>query len=1064
MGRPELVDNAHGGAGARHDDALAFLLGDIPAEHPLSVATGYVNLGGLHHLASLHDGRPLRLLIGAEPAPGLGIETGPLPLFERHRAALSGERDLARFPPSRHAAHLAAVDEWLQRPEVQVRRYTQRFLHGKAYLLGTPGDGRAALVTSANLTRAGLSANLELGLVEYGPAVTGAAVEWFNALWGSAADYRQELRDLLFPDPGLVDPATVYLRALLELHPDALADMPPGDTPPGLELAPFQRDGFERARAIVARHGGVVYADGVGTGKTEIGLSFIATRTRETGAHALVVAPAQLADRWRERILQARLAAQVITFHQLAADEQLNRGPGTARHLRVAADAYRLVVVDEAHALRNDDTSWYRAMEALMGGAARKELVLLSATPINNGLWDLHNLVMLFARHDRAFSRIGIDSLGELFVAAGANARDPDDLDTEALFPLADAVSVRRDRRFIEREYGGERFPDGRPVAFPTPTLRTVRYDLDGTSPGLFEYIADRIDALTMARYRPSAFDLSTDESQVEGRLSGLLKSAVLKRFESCWRACLDTVEAMVRAHEAFAHAWTSGQVPGRRSLRDAATMAGEEGGISRWVADLLDGDDADARPAGDFDPAYGDEVAADRRRLEEVRDALAGLSAENDPKLRALRDLLEAMPDTKVAVFATYAATVRYLADHLPATVGGRAREVVIGNETSPDQRAAALARFSPNTVVRHGYDPPAGEVDLLLATDVLSEGQNLQQAQAVISYDMPWNPQRVVQRNGRVIRLLSPHDEVHLVTMLPAQGELERLLGLEGRVRTKIRAAGLFGMESEVIEGVETDELRAFADRLAGGDPSLLDEAEDESGAFVGEELRRQLARALREGELARVGSLPWGIGACIRQTGERAAAGNAGVFFACRTPPMAGADDGHRYWRFVENGDDDRLVTNDLQMLRRIDPVGVEAADCDGVDLETAWRAAADDIVRAHNERADLRRREDSIGPRQRWAQAVLADPAVAQPGGAEDAYEALGQPRSGALRRQLGEIEQLATKGQIPRDEAARRIVDAVTDLGLQPVDTPPPPRPITADELGVVCWMGVLPPP
>src|SRR5207248_6571591 len=114
---------------------------------------------------------------------------------------------------------------------------------------------------------------------------------------------------------------------------------------------------------------------------------------------------------------------------------------------------------------------------------------------------------------------------------------------------------------------------------------------------------------------------------------------------------------------------------------------------------------------------------------------------------------------------------------ENLPAMVGGRERVVVIGSESSPDDRSAKLGRFCPATVVRPGYEPPDGEVDLLLSTDVLSEGQNLQQASAVISYDMPWNPQRVVQRNGRVIRLKSPHEEVHLSTMLPEPGALEEL-----------------------------------------------------------------------------------------------------------------------------------------------------------------------------------------------------------------------------------------------------------------------------------------------
>src|SRR5437660_8097970 len=108
-----------------------------------------------------------------------------------------------------------------------------------------------------------------------------------------------------------------------------------------------------------------------------------------------------------------------------------------------------------------------------------------------------------------------------------------------------------------------------------------------------------------------------------------------------------------------------------------------------------------------------------------------------------------------------------------------------------------------------------------MLLSTDVLSEGQNLQQAQAVISYDMPWNPQRVVQRYGRVIRLKSPHERVRLTTMLPVPGELEALLGIEATIRRKILSASVFGMDAEVVEGAALAALRAYADRLAGGGP---------------------------------------------------------------------------------------------------------------------------------------------------------------------------------------------------------------------------------------------------
>ncbi|MBI2683947.1 MAG: hypothetical protein HYX33_00920 [Actinobacteria bacterium] len=1062
MARPEVLDNQS----APHHAALAALHTDEAPGQRVSVATGYVNLEGIHHLASLADGRPTRLLLGAQPDPALGArDVLPIGLFQQHLEHLQKERDLSRFPPSRAGRRLQAVEGWLSRPEVEVRRYTDRFLHGKAYLFGTVDNGRAALVTSANLTGAGLSRNLELGIVHYQPNAVQMAIAWFDDLWERSTDYEAELRDLLFPDPGLVDPRDVYLRALLELHPPDLDD-PARATRPALELAPFQRDGYERARVIARQHGGVVYADGVGTGKTEIGLAFIEERTRENGVYALVVTPAQLRRTWEKRIHEARLPAQVVSYQELASDEQLGTGTGLGRRLHNNKDAYRLVIVDEAHSLRNADTSWYRAMQRLLGGS-EKQVVLLTATPINNGLWDLYNLVMLFAGHDRAFAPIGIDSVRDLFLSAGANARDPENLDPARLFPLADAVSVRRDRAFIEREYPGATFPDGTPVHFPRPVAKTIRYDLDQAHAGLFDEIVACIDALTMARYQPTFYELDSAVSAPEAQLAGLLRSGLLKRFESCWRACLETVQMMLSAHDAFLAGWDHGVVLTGDVLRAAAAAEADDAGLAGWIETQLD--TSASRPITEFDPAFVDAVASDRDRLATIRDRLATLSPDRDPKLAALIRQLEDMPDAKVAVFAGYGATIRYLDEHLPPMIGGRERVVVIGSESAPDQRLAAIARFSPKTVVRPDYVPPDGEVDLLLATDVLSEGQNLQQAQAVISYDMPWNPQRVVQRNGRVIRLLSPHDEVHLVTMLPEPGDLERLLGLEARLRAKIAAAsGVYGMESEVIEGQALDELQAFAERLASGDPDLLAEVDDASGAFVGEELRRLVERAVMEGEAERLQHLPWGIGAGFRQTATGNSHGPGGVFFATRTPPMPDAPDGYRYWRFVEFGAGE-LVDGDLEILRRIDPTGGvrvdDVEDVLGADgLEDLWTRAAADIVRAHNARADLRATEDRVGPRQRWALSVLRNPAVALPIGADLAEEVLSAERGTLVRRALGEIEDAVAAGTTTRDQAATAIVEAVMEFGLQPVEPPPIPETIAEDDLGVVCWMAVLPEP
>lgn len=1082
--RPSLLDNQ--ADATHHGDALAYLARDFDDRHGLSVATGYVNLGGLRHLAALAEDRDrgTRLLLGAMPT-GIGDEV-PATLFERTLLALGDQRDLSRFPPSRALQRLLAVEKWLDRPDVAVRRYVHKFLHGKAYLFGDAGDARAALVTSANLTSAGMWRNLELGLVHYDPPVARRAVQWFDGLWEESDDFKERLRELLFPDPGLLDPRTVYLRALLELLRDDLDEDDDLPSPNAVKLAPFQDDGFRRALAIVRRRHGVVYADGVGTGKTEIGLAFVEEYAVRRGQHVLLVVPAQLRDHWQDRLHQTRLPAQVVSYQEFAGDPQLAglglAGPGRAPGKPALAndkDAYRLVVFDEAHALRNPSTTWYGALSRLLGGQP-KDLVLLTATPINNGLWDLYHLVMAFARHDRAFEGEGIPSLSTLFLRAGANQHDAQNLNPDLLFGLADMVSVRRDRGFIVREYPDAVFPDGTPVTFPKPHLTTERYDLDDADPGpgpghtadrrdqqhdaptgLATYVAERIDALYMARYCRSRYHRTRALEQREVVISALLRSGVLKRLESCWHACLLTVGRMLNAHRAFLEAWDAGRVPGRNSLR-AAHGELDESALAQWVEEALD-DDSDAEPVGDYDPVFRDHVEHDAALLEQIQARLAALRPEDDPKLALLRRVLEGAPSKKVAVFTTFADTVRYLDEHLPESVAGRDRVTVVGAETNPDQRTAMLSRFCPDTVVRPGYRPPDGEVDLLLSNDVLSEGQNLQQAAAVVSYDMPWNPQRMVQRYGRVIRLKSPHADVHLTTMLPKPGDLEVILKLERAIRRKIVAAKPFGMEVQVVDDAD-DEMRAYAARLAEGDETLLDEDSTREEARArgpsNEALRAELRRELAEGRGDELRKLPWGVGAAFRQGPGVPSSGAPGIFFACRVA-------GERYWRYV---DADGVLAEPAAILRRIDPGSAPGVDAPPeLDLEKAWEQAADSIVEEHNAvaapgaQAGGGARSHSVGEVQAWAVALLADPTVTLPPDGETAYQALGVGRSQPVRRALGKIKRQTERNEITRSDAALRIAEVVRSFGLRIVEPPPQRQPVTADDVGVVCWIAVCGP-
>ena len=266
----ELVDNVAYGS---HEQALAWL-----ARHytgPLSVATGYVGLEGLDALARIAADRSEdgRLLIGAAPASE--DLTGPVSetvadRFQQSVSSLRRQRDFSAFPAARRVV-LERVTSFLESDDVAVRRYVRRFLHGKAYVIGEMNDAGSptgpgvALVSSANLTQGGLVTNLELGMVHYQPNVVGMALGWYQRLWDEAQDFREELLELLRPPSLESDPQTVFLRALLELYEDDLdGDMP---LPELHTLTAFQRDGLARAKRILDRYGGVLYADGGGHGQ-----------------------------------------------------------------------------------------------------------------------------------------------------------------------------------------------------------------------------------------------------------------------------------------------------------------------------------------------------------------------------------------------------------------------------------------------------------------------------------------------------------------------------------------------------------------------------------------------------------------------------------------------------------------------------------------------------------------------------------------------------------------------------------------------------------------------------
>ncbi len=917
----------------------------------IAIATAYLNAAGFVLLADeLSEAPRVRLLLGAEPDAAVdhalvsgaaGSREGLAEALDSHERWIAAERDLMGFTQEQSQAARRLVD-WLRSTDadgqhrVVVRRYTQGFLHGKAFIAEhdkLPG----VLAGSSNLTFAGLmrSAELNMGYPAGSRGHVALVREWFDALWELSEPFA--LDDVYAAQWQPHSPWMVFLRMLQELYADSLSDESHPRTELG--LTGFQLDGVARMARLLDALGGVLVADEVGLGKTFLAGEVIARTAHIDRQDVLVVCPAALKTGMWEPFLKSHdfsRRVDVMSFDDL----RIRSDPDRPDHeeFRQELDKYSLVVVDEAHNLRNPAAQRSAAVNALVAGANPKKVVLLTATPVNNSLMDLYTLVSYFVRNDAAFAGIGIPSIREY--VRRAQAMDPESLSPEHLFDLMDQVAVRRTRKFVKDHYPGTeiRNPDGTMsvIRFPTPRLVRLDYPLDQAGEDLLNATVYALDLpgdtplvstyhdrqrdpgrLMLARYTPSAYRLTEDLEAYQVSNVGLLRTALLKRLESSPAALRRTLETLIGGHAAFLIALEGGWVLTGSALREWTGSEDED--LDDWVAGLDDRLRENAESADDYQAAaLRDDVISDMELLGSLRDMASAAATGHDPKAQRLvdelRDIarqarrpsrsgLPAATRRKTIVFSTYADTIDDLADRVTAAITaaaeddplsdfqGRVADTTIkGQKTGVDQqrRARILAGFAPETAGQLDADgtPTAQDkYDLLFTTDVLSEGVNLQQAGRIINYDLPWNPMRLVQRHGRIDRIGSKHRTVNLCCFFPAKN-LDTLLHLEETLQRKLAYADAAIGAGQVLPGftsrfeVTLKDTREQIEAIRQENPELF-ESRGASAALSGEEYRRRLAQAVADPLTAHdVDSLPWMSGSGFLST-----TGHNGYVFCIR-----------------------------------------------------------------------------------------------------------------------------------------------------------------------------------
>jgi superfamily II DNA or RNA helicase len=593
----------------------------------------------------------------------------------------------------------------------------------------------------------------------------------------------------------VVSPRELALHVLHARFGHAVEDVPEVDSASDIGLAPHQVDAVAAAEAIIARYGGAIVADSVGLGKTFVALAVV-ERAVAAGTLVQIVVPAALRTDWRRHIERVCPAAQKARTVRLLTHTHLSR---------IRSDAVippaGLVVVDEAHAFRNADTRRYAALARLCAGA---HVLLVTATPVSNSVLDFYHLIRLFAGND-AFTHLGIADLTTLFRAVARN-----EVSLDPVARVVRAVTVRRTRAFLRGNYGGLFVPGGASVTFPraAPPM-AVHYS--------FAKNAFCESLSLLGRLRFTAARAARVELNATGGAE-LLRFLLLKRLDSSAAAFEATLERQIAFHQRFLDHLSNG-----RLLTARADLNRERGGdpLQLSFEELV----VERVPRGVPIARMQQDVRTDLATLCALREVTAP-TVQNDPKLAALQHLLiNQLEGHKVLVFTEFRDTARHVWRAL-ARHGGAS--LVVGEESRLGlmvaSRAAVINRFAP--VANHARMPAAREaVRWLIATDVLSEGLNLQDADVVVSYDLPWNPVRLLQRVGRIDRIGSAHATVRSFHFLPEDG-LETMLGVVGRLARKAETIRRTLGDDESLVGLSC--AAEVVGRLNRSDAAAFDIAE--------------------------------------------------------------------------------------------------------------------------------------------------------------------------------------------------------------------------------------------
>ena len=662
------------------------------------------------------------------------------------------------------------------------------------------------------------------------------------------------------------------------------------DTEIWKRLYEFQKHGATTAINRLIQHNGCIIADSVGLGKTWTALAvmkFFELRNERV----LVLCPKKLEDNWIRYAAWAGSKNNIFLKDRLnytvLAHTDLSRYEGFSGQIDLGSfnwGVFDLVVIDESHNFRNEGrdrtdengvlrrSRFNRLLEEVIKKGARTKVLMLSATPVNTSLRDLRNQIYLMTekQKDAFCETLKIADIQTVFAVAQrkfqqwereknmGNRRDKDDLIEELghdFLTLLDAVTIARSRSHIcnyypdvKKQIGG--FPERLPPVNLYPTS-------DREQKLSYDYLHEQIGGFRLSLYIPSnylidqsSFDSEKEEHRFDQRdrerwLIGMIRTNLLKRLESSVNSFRLTVEKILDKMDSLDKRIEKWRDTHQRDELDLSPEADEEddefvvGKRRQYRLDEINVD------------KWQNDLREDRENFDRLYRMTKQITPDRDAKLAELIEVLankirnptldkDSKPNRKLLVFTTFADTATYLYKNLKSSYIREKLGVHIAVITGGDGNASTegvakfeeiLGRFAPKAQY---CDVNGEEIDILIATDCISEGQNLQDCDLVVNYDIHWNPVRLMQRFGRIDRLESRNRQVAMVNFWPTK-DLDRYLDLQNRVEARmvLADATATGLDN-LLEGSQSagDGKEAVQGELNFRDQQLLrlrDEALD-------------------------------------------------------------------------------------------------------------------------------------------------------------------------------------------------------------------------------------------